>query len=516
MLNPAENLRSVMERFHIGNNELAKALGVDPSLVSRWLSGERKLKASSTTMEAMAEYLLTKCRNMDDFHWMQENFKRAALPADLTSVGFAQRNLILWLASDGDDLRRNIGTPAQPQRMGKSAASAGDNRDGSVGPAGGPLLLTAELGKMLECLPDGAPVDIFLSSDEAALITDGDVARLLNRAAGCGRCIRLLVRISGNTEAMSRLIHCYLPLLVSAKIRIYTIHGMTQAVASQTHIILPGLAAMLITEIPKGASAPVGMIVRDGLFVKELAANFERIFRYAQKALNVYDDNYSRNILELLYFEFATPGNLDVVKDSINPLYMSGMAYERVLRAQGQGREELAWRSAEFRRFKDGMDQVLAGGALFREILPMTRLNRIAECGCCRMPGLYFMKMGCVDLDSQGCADILEGYLDYLARVPAFQMMIIEDVGPLHADSCWHIKQHSSVAINTWNGEEPVMIHSDQPWLVREFQEQFGHIWSQQNGMASNRAHVSAILRDVLARLKVRHLQGTNPIAVTT
>jgi hypothetical protein len=34
--------------------------------------------------------------------------------------------------------------------------------------------------------------------------------------------------------------------------------------------------------------------------------------------LNIYGDDFSRNILEILYREFCTPGALDVVKDNIN------------------------------------------------------------------------------------------------------------------------------------------------------------------------------------------------------
>ncbi len=516
MLNPTENLRSVLKRFQIGNSELARALGVDPSLVSRWLSGERKLKASSVTMEALAELLMKRCRRMEDFRWLQENFLRSGLPTEMGMAGSAQNSLILWLASDGDDLRRNIGTPSRLQYRSGSAVSADAPQEERVCQSGNLLPLVMELDRLLESLPDGAALDVFLSDDEATAITDGEVVRLLVRAADRGKCnIRLLVRISGNTEAMSGLIHCYLPLLVSAKMRIFTIHGMTQAVVSQTHILLPGQAALLISEIKKGVSAPVGMVVRDGQFLRDMEMSFERILRYAQKALNVYDDNYSRNILELLYQEFAMPGHLDVVKDSINPLFMAGPAYERVLRAQGQGGDELAWRSAEFSRFKQGMDQVLAGGTVFREILPMSRLNRIVECGCCRMPGLYFMEQGCVDLDAQGCADILQGYLLSLENVPAFQMMIMDDVAPLHTDSCWHIKQHRSMAINTWNGEEPVMIHSDQPWLVREFQAHFERLWARQNNVASSRGQVAAILQDALTRLTARHLQRADSTTVT-
>lgn len=57
MISPTENLKAVIEYFRVNKNEMARALGVDPSLVSRWLSGERRLRAASPQMDALAEYI---------------------------------------------------------------------------------------------------------------------------------------------------------------------------------------------------------------------------------------------------------------------------------------------------------------------------------------------------------------------------------------------------------------------------------------------------------------------------
>ncbi len=66
--------------------------------------------------------------------------------------------------------------------------------------------------------------------------------------------------------------------------------------------------------------------------------------------LNIYGDDFSRNILEIIYQEFCTPGALDVVKDNVNPMYLTEEAYNRVLRTRGHSEAEYAWRSVEFTR----------------------------------------------------------------------------------------------------------------------------------------------------------------------
>lgn len=66
MTQSTENLKAVLDYYSIAQNELAQALDIDPSLVSRWLSGERRLRASSPQMDALAEYILTHSKRIHD------------------------------------------------------------------------------------------------------------------------------------------------------------------------------------------------------------------------------------------------------------------------------------------------------------------------------------------------------------------------------------------------------------------------------------------------------------------
>lgn len=120
------------------------------------------------------------------------------------------------------------------------------------------------------------------------------------------------------------------------------------------------------------------------------------------------------------------------------------------------------------------------------------------------MPGLYFMKKGFVHLDAQGCAAILNGYIRYLETVPNFHLLVLDDITMLHADNCWQLKQNHHLAINHWSGPEPVMVHSDQLMLLREFQAHFDSLWAQGAGGIGSRGNVIGILRNVLKLMSER------------
>ena len=58
MLDSAKRLKLILEHCQISNKELAQALKVDSSQVSRWVNGERPLKLSSVYLDAITDVLL--------------------------------------------------------------------------------------------------------------------------------------------------------------------------------------------------------------------------------------------------------------------------------------------------------------------------------------------------------------------------------------------------------------------------------------------------------------------------
>ena len=501
MLSPPENLKSLLAHFVVSQQELADALQVNASQISRWISGERKLTAASPHMPGIAEYFLALATKVADIDWLKAQFAAAGLPTEATSVSRIRQNLTIWLSSDGETLRRNLGTvpPSIAPKKDKPTPSRASS-DSMV--QMGTLELSLALRPVLEQLPQGSDVDVFLSNDQiTTTIDEGFAGLLLLMADQRGLRFRMVVCVSGNTRFMSALLNTYMGALVSGHVQLSVVHGMTQTVTNQLHIILPGLCAVLVTETTGSAAPPVAVFVTQPSFVEEMKNSFDAADRYAQPILNIYGDDYSRNILEIIYMEFCTPGALDVVKDSVNPMYMTPKGYDRFLKTRGHSAEEYAWRSAEYVRFKKGLDETLQGGAVFREIISLSRLNDMAKNGSCRMSGLYFMQSGYVDLDGAGCVDILNGYIHYLETAPSFHLMIVDDFSSLNENNCWQLKQNHHLAVNCWSGPEPVMIHSDQLMLLREFQAHFDALWEQGQRHLNNRASVVAILRDVAARI---------------
>lgn len=506
MAMPNKNLKAVLEYLGISNAELAKALDYDPSLISRYLTGHRVFKAASVQMDAVTEYILSRAKRMQDIEWLRGRFAEAGLPTDVSTVYRFKQNLIMWLASDGESLRKNLGRSIHGDIAGTASSvqtallEKEEETENEV--KTGFIQIALALCKMLSELSEKLELDIFLSSDRIETAMNGDFAKiLLEAAAEKDLKIDMVICVSGDTQAIQRILDTYMTGLISGRIKFSTVQGITQTITGTMHVMSKE-SCMMISETFGAAALPVAIVVREEAFVKEAINNFISAARYAESVVRIYGDGFTRDIIEILAIEYCTPGALDVIKDSVNPMFMSCEAYDVFLKKRGHSEKEFEWRSAEFVRFKKGMDANLESGVPFREIISLSRLNDIILRGSCRMAGLYFAETGYIDLDRQGCIDILNGYIHYIETVPAFSLLILDDLSELNGNNCWHIKRDCHVTVNNWDKKEPVMIYSDRIMLLREFQGHFEELWKKGSGSVGSRANVISILNNVAAKLE--------------
>jgi transcriptional regulator with XRE-family HTH domain len=486
-----ERLNALLKQIKISNAALAKTLGIDPSLVSRWTTGGRLLRYASDMTDRLARYLLDRILYEKGEIWLSNHIELDR-NADLLN------SLKIWISFDGKSAGKSLGviyrysTPAF-EDMNRVRTGVAD--------------IKIYLDRMLAKTPKDACLEIHLSNEDAGLLTYEAVSQALIAAMNDkGLRIRLVVTLSGNTLAASSLLSRYIQPIIEGSLDISVVHGITQSVTNQTTFIFEEKGVLIVCETPKNFAPPVGMPSEDPSFITECRKSFKRALNYSQPLFQRYYDYHIRNIIEILYGEFATPGNLDIIKDSVNPMYMTTDAYDRYLRTLGHTDEQLEWISAEFARFKTAMDENLRGETVFREIVPLERLTQIVEDGYCRMPALYFMATGIAKLDAEGCLSVIEGYADYLTNAQNFKMLIVEDVPELNENNCWHLKLYSHMLINRWSSGVNIMLYSGQLMLTHELQKAFDNIWNREYYSEGRREKTILTLRELAARLKASHL----------
>lgn len=483
----AMNLKALMSQLHITSIQLAHAINVDPSLVSRWRKagcGERKMTQHAL---AIGKYVSERHLSAENAAWLaarlgetgaghESNACRIARwlypEADIppSSCGDTETfHNVLMLQSFREAVIDQQEAPAVLIRPKSAALDVCQGTDDIA------QLIAQELGSAAA----GTEVSIFLSSESSStavnpLIVDAIHSCVVERQLK----VRMLVQSSNNSAMSSRLVSAYIPMLVLGKLELSVVQGTPQTFTATLNIIIPFRSAIVITEAAEKRSSAVAVIMRDPDILDDMRANFQSSLRYARPMMSAYDDNFARTIIETFFEEYGVPGSLDVIKSGLNPMYMSIRQYGKVLEKFGHTGEQYRWRYQEFSRFKEAMDSVLKHSR-FREVLSLTMLHQIAETGRCRMPSMYFMEAGVWNLDAEDCLDILDGYIHYLRSVPSFQVILLDDEALFMPNSCWHIKNNKHVMIHSWNIDHPVMVYSDQLLLIDEFQRHFEHLWGK-------------------------------------
>ena len=492
------NLKRLLDYLDIPHAALARSINVDASLISRWLSGQRQLKLTSEIINRLSEVLMKKIIQSHNIDWLKHQMELDGLVEDNDSLDNLHKWFKIWLSSDGDIM----GKAVDWLPLAEGVRSDLERDCVITGLAG----ISAFLHQSLASLPDGAKIDIHLSGEETGLLNHDAISQVLFETMLQKNIrVRLIIAMCGNTKAVSQLIYQYTQPIIAGLFNVSVLHGSAQAVTNQTTFIMQKKMVFIVCETLRNTAPPLGMATFDASFIKESQKSFDHSHRSSQPLLQRYDDNAARSVIDIFYNELALPGGLDVIKDSINPIYMTTEEHGRFIKKLGYKGEQLKWRRAEMARYKEGMHKNLASGTEFREMISLKRLNQIIEDGVCKMPALYFFGVGIVYLDASGCLSILEGYCDYLSRFPNFHLIILDEIPELSERSCWHLKQNSHWMLNGWSKDDHIILYTSQLMLTHEFQWLYDAIWNKTSYCEGRRGQTLTVLQDSIVRLKANH-----------
>lgn len=488
----ANNLKKLMSQLKISNSKLAKALNVDPSLISRWLKtgcGERR---ASDHALAIGQFILK-------LNITSEN--KAWLVAETGEAEITEKSIARWLYPDDVYMPEQIGGEFANMQVINSFHSfieskplqISENKSTNLAVCKDVDKVAEMLKKELAELEDGTEVKIYLSSELSSVAINSQILTALQEAAKINKLdITMLVESANNSKMISRLASAYMPMLVQGQLTLSLIQGTPQSFMATMNIIIAKSTAIIISEAMQRNSTAIGTLIRDKSIVQDMLNSFNNSIRFARSIMLAYDDTFARNIIEIFFEEYGIHGNLDVIKSGMNPLYFTVENYGRVLRAFNHPEDQFEWRYKEFERFKASMDEVLKTSR-FREILSLTKLKEIAATGRCRMPSMYFFDAGICYLDAQDCVNLFDGYIHFLETVPNFQVVLLEDEQLFIPNSCWHIKNNKHVMIHSWNIDEPKMVFTDQLMLIDEFQRHFDNLWLQTDTAGSKRQVIQTL-----------------------
>ena len=487
MKKKTENLRTVMEHYELQGKLAAQAIGVSPSMVSRWMSGEKTLSARSKSIEPLAEYILSQrnALSTENRDWLRRRFAESGRSirfdwskADREEIKTA---FINYIANDDSVLSRSGSREA-------AARSADFYSIGGMDELS--LLLHRELGELpqksvlsLYVTGDGAEMhDAFLDELAAALkqeiklhiflLPQTEPEGLVIENRGDSTLVRLPEQDMEGTEFMSR----YRDILLSPKVSAAVYYERRLSALTQTTLIIPERLVLFVNDTGKSA-LPCISVVRSRDFVSEAALRAEESFSKLEPVIQPKAVATSRFVYGKLYEAYSTPcDEFLVLSDGLNPMFMSGNAFEAYLSRKSFSEADRKWRLERFYEKREAFEGMLKEGLPYKE---HNRSRFALTDGFGKLPAVFGDELFDEDFtDPQLILDILDGYIRLLRTYRSFRIRFYDAYrGPEREYMVLHDRLGLLLKRREAGAERRIFSHS--PLLMQSVKTSFTDYWKE-------------------------------------
>jgi hypothetical protein len=334
-----EKLNLLMSLQNIPNNKLAKALSVDPSLISRWRSGTRDLTKHSEYVTGIATYFANQTSSKERLVEILDIPK-----TDLNDHALLTDRIWHWLS---DDILPNTTMVNQfIERFNQMKAS-------NLPPFKPELLHNTPSGKKLSVevyygnegkrqsaikflttiITQDKTCTLKLYSDDSMdwMLEDSDFcmkwSHLLSEVIRRGNRIIIIHTINRDTDEMNAAIDRWLPLYMTGAIEPYYYPSHEDTPFKHTLFLAPGIVGL--TSMAMATSEQ--LLYRDSTILAALDVSFNAYLEHCRPLMKVFKmkelDNFQR-----LYKEFETQnGNTSILSKTLSLSTMPQETFMEVL-----------------------------------------------------------------------------------------------------------------------------------------------------------------------------------------
>lgn len=303
-----DKLNLLMDFFEISNIKLAKALSVDPSLISRWRTGDRVPSTSSNHFHALGRYFeslarteRSKIKLLETMHldlsenkYIDKNLHQI-IEEWLESPSTHTSNLVEQLlqriitgpvvSNDPELIKRQI-KALEGLLSGKRAKN--EVLKGLEGKRSGVLLFLSEVCKQT------SPITLLLYSDEKMdwLTEDPEFynawSLLMFNILTSGHRIKIIHTIQRDLDEMIFAIKRWMPLYMTGAIEPYFFPKANNGLFKRTLFIAPGTVALTSTSLPEFVDSADQFIYTDKSRIESLTDEFNAFLSMCKPLMKIF------------------------------------------------------------------------------------------------------------------------------------------------------------------------------------------------------------------------------------
>lgn len=331
-MNFHEKLTLLMHLYNLPNNKLAKALSVDPSLVSRWKSGTRELPKKSEYIMDIARYFTYHCQDLTSLcEILDIPYERV-----LSSREYLLKALWKWLSDEKSptadlanrfisELNQNKASklpPFNPEHLNQYSAGIRLSVEAYRGNEGKRFAVLRFLEDVISCKKKST---LLLYSDESLdwIIEDSSFAllwaQLLVEVIKVGHRIVIIHTVTRNIKELLVAIERWMPLYMSGSIEPYYYPGYSESIFKRSLFVAPGIAAISSNTISPSETSEQ-LFHKDPNMLEVLEQEFNAYLKVCRPLMQIFTKS-SFDEFQLLLDELESQKG-DVVYFSQIPSFM--------------------------------------------------------------------------------------------------------------------------------------------------------------------------------------------------
>ncbi|MGE4283605.1 MAG: hypothetical protein AB7G87_07745 [Clostridia bacterium] len=361
----SKKLQMIMTIMDCNNSKLGKGINIDPSLISRWRSGERRIKPNSPYIPLIVDFLLSvepMPYQIDAFN----NILGTQIQLKKYNDIFALKKVITaWLSDPDEDFVKNMefSNELSPITLSGlmnklSNISAVNNTainntvlntpvlsyDTNTGRQVPISIYTGVEGKrdavlriMDTLISIDNPAELLCFSDESIEWLIGDRsfflvwASLMKTAVLKGHKIKIIHIVNRSPNEVMAAIDQWAPLHLTGKLESYYMPKYVANKIKKTFWVIPGvLASGAITASPKGLCENT-YITQDEEIVKNMHDTFEGLLSQCRPYFKIYSVSSCKGYFSALMEFDATMGNAITLKDTLTSITLPENVLIRML-----------------------------------------------------------------------------------------------------------------------------------------------------------------------------------------
>ncbi len=500
----ANRLTLLLRQFNISNAKLAKAINVDPSLVSKWINGKRVPASNSMYILQIAEYFL---KNLHDTY-------EQPLLLELLSAEFPQLNLqvyavrrqalIDWLRGEEDSLRTHI----------KSLERSATNGSQSQFPieTGSYELYKAREGRrqavinfLQAVLASPERVELLLMSQEDIrwITEDQDFLNqwisLLHQVIKSGHQIKIVHTVNRDISQIAAMLKYWIPMHLTGQVESFYHHKYEDLALFKTVFIASGIKAILSLSTFKQNDSDYTLQFTDPAVLGLLEDYFKTYLSQCQPLIKVFSGDEMQQVFAQMIAAQSKPGNFYTLRNHLTSLTMPTTLFARLLKHSRLDEKQKEAHIKLHREWKEVFLQSL-NYHKFREICPVTAIDVNLNDPVYIYPGSEFFLLGSLHLEASDLKEHLEHIIDLLENYDNYELILFNTQTPLlHGQFSLTYKEDYYAMVSS-NHDESYIIETIEGNTLHAFENYFDNIYQQ---IPINNRSKAWVINKLKSRLKL-------------